>query len=66
MYFFALLLAQSDFVFAELQAWTLADGTTFEAELVATFPTEASFRSSQGKSLKIFPRPIFREVSAPY
>ena len=38
---------------AEKRIWTLADGTTFEAELVVTFPTEAVFKNAKGKDLKI-------------
>jgi hypothetical protein len=38
---------------AELQVWTLAEGTTFEAELVTVFPTEIIFKNAEGKILRI-------------
>lgn len=37
---------------AELQEWTLIDGTTFEAELVTIYPTEIIFKNAQGVILK--------------
>ena len=38
---------------AELQMWTLGDGTTFEAELVTVFSTEATFKNARGKVRKV-------------
>lgn len=37
---------------AETQVWTFSDETTFEAELVTVYPTEAIFKNAQGKLLK--------------
>ena len=38
---------------AELQLWTLEDGTTFEAELVSVFSSEAAFKNARGKVRKV-------------
>jgi hypothetical protein len=40
-------------VSAEQRVWTLADGTTFEAELVKIFAVEVAFKNSRGKIKKI-------------
>ncbi len=40
-------------VSAEQRVWTLADGTTFEAELVKIFAVEVAFKNSKGKIKKI-------------
>ena len=48
------LIAFADLgVRAEPQVWTLADETTFEAELVSVYPTEIIFKNAQGEILKI-------------
>jgi hypothetical protein len=44
-----LILALPCFIYAESQTWTLADGTTFEAELLNIFSTKAKFKNAQGE-----------------
>ena len=38
---------------AELRTWPLADGTSFEAELVRVFAVEVAFKNARGKITKI-------------
>lgn len=37
----------------ELQVWTMADGTSFEAALVTVFSSEAAFKNGRGKIKKL-------------
>jgi hypothetical protein len=48
-----LTLALPGLVSAEPQTWTLADGTTFEAEFLTVFSSKATFKNLQGKVQKI-------------
>jgi len=51
--FVAALLSVAGSVSAERRVWSLADGTTFEAELMTVFATEAVFKNARGSVHKI-------------
>jgi hypothetical protein len=49
IFLLGLTLALPCFISAESQTWTLADGTTFEAEFLIMFSTKATFKNAQGE-----------------